>query len=188
MTEIADRFRRRAAAFTERVDAVPPDRWEQPVAVRRLGRAGHRGPHGQQRTDVPRFRRPRASRRGRRSRTIRPPPGPARGTRSRPRSTIRPSPRRSSRVMSGKQTFERAVDRFGGPDWWCIPGTSRGRRSRRPPRPRRRPRRPRGDAADGRHDAGLGRVRPRGRRCRPAPTSRPASSRSPGAPLVAGLG
>ena len=28
MTEISDRYRRRAAAFTERVEAVPDDRWD----------------------------------------------------------------------------------------------------------------------------------------------------------------
>ena len=30
MTKISDRFRRRAAAFTDRVEAVPPDRWDDP--------------------------------------------------------------------------------------------------------------------------------------------------------------
>src|SRR6266581_7179456 len=30
MTEISDRFRRRAAAFTDRVEAVPDDRWDDP--------------------------------------------------------------------------------------------------------------------------------------------------------------
>jgi uncharacterized protein (TIGR03086 family) len=30
VTEIADRFRRRSAAFTERVDAVPDDAWDNP--------------------------------------------------------------------------------------------------------------------------------------------------------------
>jgi len=28
MSEISDRYRRRAAAFTDRVEAVPPDRWD----------------------------------------------------------------------------------------------------------------------------------------------------------------
>src|SRR3954470_8416635 len=30
MTEISERFRRVAASFTQRVDAVPPDRWDDP--------------------------------------------------------------------------------------------------------------------------------------------------------------
>jgi uncharacterized protein (TIGR03086 family) len=115
MTEISDRFRRRAAAFTERVDAVPPDGWDRQspcddwVArdiVRHMVDNAHRFlgfvdvelPSGPSIDDDPA------------------------GAWVNARDAVQAGlddPAVATRVfdgMMGKQTFERAVDRFGGPD------------------------------------------------------------------------
>ncbi len=115
MTEISDRFRRRAAAFTERVDAVPPDRWESQSpcddwvardivrhmvtnAQRFLGFVDRELPSGPSVDDDPG------------------------GAWANARDAIQAGlddPAVATLEfygMSGKQTFGQAVDRFGGPD------------------------------------------------------------------------
>jgi uncharacterized protein (TIGR03086 family) len=115
MTEISERFRRVAASFTERVDAVPSDRWDNPAPcdewvardiVRHmvdngqlfLGFVGQELPPGPSVDDDP--------------------AGAWANARDAVQAALDDPAVATAEFdgMMGKQTFEKAIDRFGAPD------------------------------------------------------------------------
>jgi len=115
VTEISDRYRRRAAAFTDRVEAVPADRWDDPSpcedwtardvvqhivdnAQRFYALAGLEYPSGPSTADDP--------------------AGAWRNARdAMQRALDDPEIAQCEQVgQTGSRTFEEGVDRFGSPD------------------------------------------------------------------------